>query len=59
MNMAGALGASLTPLVFGYFIQRGSWVAPFFVTTGVMGLGTVIWTFFINPEKSVVTNENV
>jgi hypothetical protein len=30
MNMAGALGASLTPLVFGYFIQRGSWVAPFF-----------------------------
>jgi sugar phosphate permease len=59
MNMAGALGASLTPLVFGYFIQRGSWVTPFFVTTGVMALGTVIWSFLINPEKSVVTNENV
>jgi sugar phosphate permease len=59
MNMAGALGASLTPLVFGYFIQRGSWVAPFFVTTGVMALGTVTWVFLINPEKSVVTNDNV
>jgi sugar phosphate permease len=59
MNMAGALGASLTPLVFGYFIERGSWIAPFFVTTGVMAAGTLIWTFFINPEKSVVTNDNV
>jgi nitrate/nitrite transporter NarK len=57
MNMAGALGASLTPLVFGYFIQRGSWVTPFFVTTGVMALGTLIWTFLINPEKSVVTDD--
>lgn len=59
MNMAGALGASLTPLVFGYFIQRGSWVTPFFVTTGVMVLGTAIWIFLINPEKSVVTNDRV
>jgi len=59
MNMAGALGASLTPLVFGYFIQRGSWVTPFFVTTGVMALGTLIWTFLINPERSVVTNDYV
>ena len=55
MNMAGALGASLTPLVFGYFIQRGSWVTPFFVTTGVMALGTLVWLFLIDPEKSVVT----
>ncbi len=54
MNMAGALGASLTPLVFGYFIQRGSWVSPFFVTTGVLVLGTLVWIFWINPEKSVV-----
>ena len=59
MNMAGALGASLTPLVFGYFIQLGSWVTPFFVTTGVMALGTLIWTFLINPERSVVTNDYV
>ena len=51
MNMAGALGASMVPLVFGFFT---SWVTPFFVTTGVMLLGTLIWTFLINPEKSVV-----
>ena len=54
MNMAGALGSSMTPLVFGHFIQQGEWVQPFFVTTGVMVVGTLIWTFLINPEKSVV-----
>jgi plastocyanin domain-containing protein len=27
---------------------------PFFITSGVMLLGALIWTFLINPEKSVV-----
>ncbi len=51
MNMAGAFGASLVPLVFGFF---SSWVTPFFVTTGVMVVGTLTWTFLVDPEKSVV-----
>jgi len=54
MNMAGALAASVTPLVFGYYFGKGSWILPFFITTGVMFVGAVIWTFLINPEKSVV-----
>jgi hypothetical protein len=54
MNMAGSLAASVSPVVFGLFAQRGFWVAPFLVTAGVMLTGTVIWTFLINPEISVV-----
>jgi len=54
MNMAGALAASVTPLVFGYYFGKGSWMTPFFITSVVMLLGAVIWTFLINPEKSVV-----
>jgi sugar phosphate permease len=54
MNMAGALAASFTPLIFGYYFGKGSWTVPFFITSGVMLLGAAIWAFLINPEKSVV-----
>jgi hypothetical protein len=52
--MAGALAASFTPLIFGYYFGKGSWMVPFFITSGVMLLGALIWTFLINPERSVV-----
>jgi nitrate/nitrite transporter NarK len=54
MNMAGALAASITPLVFGYYFGKGSWMVPFFITSGVMLIGALIWTVFINAELSVV-----
>jgi sugar phosphate permease len=54
MNMAGALAASFTPLIFGYYFGKGSWMIPFFITSGVMVFGALIWTFLINPERSVV-----
>jgi sugar phosphate permease len=54
MNMAGALAASVTPLVFGYYFGKGLWATPFFITSFVMLLGALIWTFLINPERSVV-----
>lgn len=54
MNMAGALAASFTPLVFGYYFGKGSWTVPFFITSAVMVPGAAIWVFLINPEKSVV-----
>jgi sugar phosphate permease len=54
MNMAGALAASLTPLVYGALFDRGFWVAPFFVSAGVLFAGALIWTFLIDPEHSVV-----
>jgi sugar phosphate permease len=54
MLMAGALAASFTPLIFGYYFGKGSWMARFFITSGVMLIGALIWTFLINPERSVV-----
>jgi sugar phosphate permease len=54
MNMAGALAASVSPVIFGFFAQRGSWIAPFLVTAGMLLSGALIWTFLIDPEKSVV-----
>ena len=55
MNGTGALfGASLTPLIYGIFFGKGLWVAPFVVNAGVFVLGALIWTFLIDPEKSVV-----
>ena len=56
MVMAGALAASLTPLVYGGLFDRGYWVAPFVVSAGVMFTGALIWTFLIDPEKSVVVS---
>ena len=58
MNMAGALAASVTPLVFGYYFGKGSWMVPFFITSGVMLLGAAVWMFLIDPEKSVVAQHN-
>src|SRR3977135_1130512 len=54
MNMAGALTASVSPVIFGFFAQRGFWIAPFLVTAGMLLSGALIWTFLIDPEKSVV-----
>jgi sugar phosphate permease len=54
MNMTGAIGASISPLVFGTLVQHGSWIAPFFVTAAILVTGALIWIFLIDPEKSVV-----
>lgn len=54
MNMTGAVGASISPLVFGSLVQHGSWIAPFFVTAAILVTGALIWIFLIDPEKSVV-----
>jgi sugar phosphate permease len=57
MNMAGAISASMTPLVYGYLFSRGLWVEPFFVSSGVLFLGAIIWTFFIRPDVSVIDSQ--
>jgi sugar phosphate permease len=54
MNMAGALAASLTPIVYGTLFGRGYWVAPFLVSAAVLAIGALIWIFLIDPDKSVV-----
>src|SRR3970040_1193922 len=54
MNMAGSLSASVSPIVFGFLVEKGSWTAPFFITAAILVAGSLIWTFLINPEVSVV-----
>ena len=54
MNMAGSLAASISPIVFGVLVQRGWWIAPFFISAGVLLTGALIWIFLIDPERSVV-----
>jgi MFS family permease len=54
MNSAGGIGASASPIVFGFFVQRGSWVVPFLVTACMLAGGALIWAFLIDPERSVV-----
>jgi sugar phosphate permease len=54
MNMAGSLAASMFPIVFGLLVQKGLWIAPFFVSAAVLLTGAMIWAFLIDPEKSVV-----
>jgi sugar phosphate permease len=54
MNMAGSLAASLSPIIFGALVQRGFWITPFVITTGVLLAGALIWAFLIDAERSVV-----
>jgi sugar phosphate permease len=54
MNMAGALAASLTAIVYGALFGAGYWVAPFLVSAVVLAVGALIWLFLIDPEKAVV-----
>jgi sugar phosphate permease len=54
MNMAGSVAASFSPIIFGFLIQRGMWITPFFISAGVLLTGALIWAFLIDPEKSVV-----
>jgi sugar phosphate permease len=56
MNMAGSLSASASPIVFGFLVEKGSWSAPFFITALILLAGSLIWTFLINPEVSVVAS---
>ena len=54
MNMAGALAASLTAIVYGSLFGAGYWVAPFLVSAVVLGVGGLVWAFLIDPDRSVV-----
>ena len=57
MNMGGQFVGALSPTVFGYLVSRGSWVAPFAVSAGLLFIGAAIWAFWINPEQSVIDRE--
>ena len=50
MNMAGNFGGALSPIVFGWLVQYGSWVAPFIVA-GLLVAGAAVWAFWLDPEN--------
>lgn len=54
MNMAGNIGGALSPLVFGFLVQLGSWVAPFIVAACLLVFGAAVWAFWLDPEVSVL-----
>src|SRR5713226_7857964 len=54
MNMGGQFVGALSPTVFGILVAKGSWVAPFSVSAGLLFIGAAIWAFWIDPEQSVI-----
>ncbi len=58
MNMAGNIGGALSPLVFGYLAQYANWQAPFIVAAALLVIGSVIWAFWLNPDRSVVEHHD-
>ncbi len=54
MNMFGNFGGALSPVVFGYIAQQGNWQAQFFIAAALLVLGSLIWGFWLDPERSVV-----
>ena len=58
MNMMGNLGGTIAPVVVGYAVEKlGSWSIPFYVTAGLLTLGSIMW-MLINPRRSVITSAN-
>jgi MFS family permease len=51
MNMAGAIAGILSPLAFGWILDRtGSWTAPFAVSLGLLLFGAVM-THWFRPDR--------
>jgi predicted MFS family arabinose efflux permease len=53
MNGFGNMAGALSPILFGFLVQRGLWQVPFFMTATVLVIGAGIWAFLIDPLKSV------
>jgi len=54
MNMIAQLIGSLSAIIFGILVQRGYWVAPFYLTSAVTIASALLWAFAINPERTVL-----
>jgi len=56
MNMAGNFGGALSPIVFGFLAQYGSWQAPFIVAAALLVAGSAVWAFWLDPDKHILTH---
>jgi MFS family permease len=54
MNAAGAVAGILSPLMFGWILERtGNWTAPFIVSLGLLLVGALS-TFWFRPDRPLV-----
>ena len=53
MNGFGNMAGALSPICFGFLVQRGLWQAPFFVTAALLVIAAGTWARLIDPRKSV------
>jgi nitrate/nitrite transporter NarK len=57
MNAAGAVAGILSPVVFGWILDRtGSWTMPFDVSMGLLMLGAIT-AFWIRPDQQLDTDQ--
>jgi MFS family permease len=57
MSTVGQASGSVSAVLFGIMAQRGSWTAPFFITSGIMFAACLLWAFVIDPSKAVTRPE--
>jgi predicted MFS family arabinose efflux permease len=54
MNAAGAVAGILSPLAFGWILDRtGSWTAPFGVSLGLLLVGAMV-TLWFRPDRPML-----
>jgi nitrate/nitrite transporter NarK len=59
MNAAGAVAGILSPLVFGWILDRtGNWTAPFIVSLGMLVCGAVS-TFWFRPDRPMEADSGI
>jgi nitrate/nitrite transporter NarK len=55
MNAAGAVAGIISPVAFGWILERtGSWTTPFTVSLGLLLLGAIV-TFWFRPDRPLDT----
>ncbi|HEY3912299.1 MAG TPA: MFS transporter [Stellaceae bacterium] len=55
MNAAGAVAGILSPVAFGWILQRtGSWTTPFAFSIGLL-LFAIVMTYWIRPDRPIET----
>jgi MFS family permease len=56
MNAGSALAAILSPLVFGYLVDKtGNWDLPFFGSIGLLLIGAIVAALWMKPGNSLKT----
>jgi MFS family permease len=59
MNAAGAVAGIISPVAFGWILERtGSWTTPFTVSLGLLLFGAMT-TFWFRPDRSLDTEMGV